>query len=415
MTKKKYPISLKEVEAEYQELSARMNYGGSRYLPRIIKKALTLEQARITLEFYNSNEDIGKILGISADEVAKDPKKYQVEAICKKLKLDKKIVENHIQYMFEVGFIFPTRRGWRFARNMMQLKDSMTNPKFDEQLGDEFFDLWEAYQKIEAYPTWYLWNYAKSIEMGPMFRIIPARKAIEKSGIPYEDIIPEENLAEILKQYSLVAVEHCPCARLVRDRACGKPTEVCLIMDRVAEHNLRRDAARVVNLEEALAIHDMACDFGAAAVIQSNEKKPTALSMVCHCHWDCCDELAPAIMLNMPLKQLFAPSCYQTAVDPDKCIGCQTCLTRCQFGAIEMKQYPGGGRQEKLKAWVNPDMCVGCGLCVIKCPADARTMTMVRTGDSIPEKPTIAAYTAAPPLKEGKHMDTGSVMIRPMF
>ena len=137
MAKKKYPISLKEVEAEYQELSARMNYGGSRYLPRIIKKALTLEQARITLEFYNSNEDIGKILAISADEVAKDPTKYQVEAICKKLKLDKKTVEDHIQYMFEVGFIFPTRRGWRFARNMMQLKDSMTNPKYDEQLGDD--------------------------------------------------------------------------------------------------------------------------------------------------------------------------------------------------------------------------------------------------------------------------------------
>jgi len=352
MAKKKYPISLKEVEAEYQELSARMNYDGSNFLPRIIKKALTLEQARVALEFYNSNEEIAAMLGIPKETVEKDPQKHQVEAITKKLKLDKETVEKHVQYMFELGFAFPTRRGWRFARNMMQLKDSMTNPKFDEQLGDEFFDLWEAFQKIEAYPTWYLWNYAKTEEFGPIFRIIPAQKALKMSGIPYEDIVPWDNLAEILKQFSIVAVEHCPCARLVRDRACHKPTELCLIMDRVAEHNLRRGAARVISVDEAVAIHDMATDFGAACVVQ---------------------------------------------------------------GAIEMKQYPGGGRQERLKAWVDPDKCVGCGLCVTTCPVEARTLTMVRIGEEIPEKPILAAYTAAPPYKEGKHLDTGSVMIRPIY
>ena len=68
MAKKKYPISLKEVEAEYQELADKMNYGGSKYLPRIIKKALTLEQAKVALEFYAPSEEIVNILGISAEE-----------------------------------------------------------------------------------------------------------------------------------------------------------------------------------------------------------------------------------------------------------------------------------------------------------------------------------------------------------
>jgi hypothetical protein len=36
MSGKKYPISTAEVEVEYQELAARMNYGGSKYLPRIM-------------------------------------------------------------------------------------------------------------------------------------------------------------------------------------------------------------------------------------------------------------------------------------------------------------------------------------------------------------------------------------------
>ena len=113
MAKKERPISLKEVEDEYQELAARMNYDGSNFLPRIIKKALTLEQARVALEFYTPNEEIASILGISVDEVTSDPRRYQVEAIVKKLKLDKKTVDKDIQYMFELGFVFPTRRGWR--------------------------------------------------------------------------------------------------------------------------------------------------------------------------------------------------------------------------------------------------------------------------------------------------------------
>ena len=53
MGKRKYPIDLKEVEAEYQELSARINYDGSKFLPRIMKKVLTLEQARLALELYS--------------------------------------------------------------------------------------------------------------------------------------------------------------------------------------------------------------------------------------------------------------------------------------------------------------------------------------------------------------------------
>lgn len=33
MAEKKYPINPAEVEIEYQELAARMNYSGSKYLP----------------------------------------------------------------------------------------------------------------------------------------------------------------------------------------------------------------------------------------------------------------------------------------------------------------------------------------------------------------------------------------------
>lgn len=411
---KKYPINPKEVEVEYQELAGRMNYDGSKYLPRILKKAFSLEQARLALDFEISSQEIASLLGISKNEVEGKAQQYQVEALSKKLNINKETVDQHIQYMFEVGFAFPTKRGWRWARTAEQAKDSQSNPKYDEQLGDEYFDLWEAFQKIEAYPTSYVQRIAAAESEGgpPRFRIIPARKSLKD----VEGIVPEDNLEEVLKLYSTIAVEHCPCKRLVRDRSCNSPTEVCLIMDRVAEHNLRRGAARIVSVEEALEIHDQAAEAGLICMPQSNEARPTRLSMICHCHWCCCDPIASTLMTGFPLDKRVAGSCYQAVVDPGKCKSCQVCVASCQFGAIEMKPQSPGEKQTKLKAWVNPDKCFGCGLCVIKCPAEARTMKMVKSGDSIPKEiqaPT--GYTEAQAYKTGKHMDTGSVMTKPSF
>lgn len=413
VVERKYPINPKEVEPEYQEIAARMNFDGSKYLPRVLKKAFTLEQARVALELYTPNEEIAATLGTSKETVESDPKKYQIEAIAKKLNLDKETVEKDITYMFELGFGFPTRRGWRFARNILQAKDSISSMKFDEQLGDEFYDLWEALMRLEVYPTYYIEGILKRTMVGPTFRIMPARKALEKSNIPYDEIIPEDNIEELLKSYSLLAVEPCPCKRWIRDRVCKSPLEVCLIFDRIAEHNLRRDAARIISVEEALAIHDMACEWGMACNPQANVAKP---AMICHCHWCCCDEFAAAIMMNFPLQEQHAQSSYRAFVDPNKCTGCQTCLQWCQFGAIEMKWYPTAVREEKLQAWVNPDKCMGCGLCVLKCPSEARTLKQVTKGEQIPKVAGGGAgFVATADYRAGKHMDTGSVLTRPFF
>ncbi len=410
MAKKKYAINPKEVEPEYQELAARMNFDGSKYLPRIIKKALTLEQANVAIELYTSPEEIASTLGISEEGVASDSQRYQVEAIAKKLNLDREMVENHIRYMFELGFAFPTRRGWRFARTYLQMKDSMTNTKYDDKLGDEFFDLWEAFQKIEGYPTFLPFMFELMEKTEPGMRLVPARKSLKNIS----NIAAGDSFEEILRLSSVVAVEHCPCKRLVRDRTCHSPTEVCIICDRLAEHNLRRGAARVISVEEAVAIHDMATEFGMLCMGQGTGAQPT---MICHCHWCCCDYIAPAIMMNFSLAKRINPSCYQAVVDPEKCTGCQICLTRCQFGAIQMKRYPREGRQERLKAWVDPEKCVGCGLCVIKCPAEARSMKQVKEGmrAKAEQVATSGTYTRQPGYKEGKHLETGSVMTRPLY
>ncbi|MFC2010009.1 ATP-binding protein [Chloroflexota bacterium] len=408
MADKKYPINTKEVEAEYQELAARMNYDGSLYLPRIFKKAFSLEQARVALEFEISPAEIAGMLGVSEEVVESDIRRYQVEAIAGKLKLDEEAVEKHIQYMFELGYAFPTRRGWRWARGVLQLRDSQSNLKYDEQLGDEYFDLWKAFERLEMYPTMSPQVFAAAEESGPRFRIMPSRRSLENIS----DIVAEDNLEEVLKQASTIAVVHCPCKRLIRDRDPDMPVEVCIICDRIAEHNIRRGSARVISVEEALVIHDMATDAGLVCLPPSNEPVP---KMICHCHWSCCGVITPVVMMGYPLNKMIASSCYQVAVDPERCNGCRLCLERCQFGAIQMKPYLKPDHEDRVSAWTDTDKCLGCGLCVTECPAGARTMVMVKTGDSIPrEGAEPISYTAEQDYRMGKHVETSSVMTRPV-
>ena len=417
LAERKYPISPKEIASEYQELAARMNFDGSVYLPRMIKAAFTLDQVKIAVEFNIEPQQIGDILGIPVEQLPKEGEgiqKAQIEAIAKKLNFDKATVEKDVTYMFELGWAFPTRRGWRWARNMMQAKDSQTNLKFDEQLGDEYYDMWYAFQKCEAYPTYYATRYDRIPERTATGRMLfPARKALEMSGIAYKDIPPLNNIEEMLKGRALLAVTNCPCANLVKDRACQKPLEMCIVMDRAAEFFLRRNNARVLTVEETLAIHDMSTEWGAVALPIS--QTPTSLgNQICHCHWCCCDAFAPRIQFNLPERNP-SRSCYQAFIDENKCIGCQTCVTRCNFMAIEMRRGAHADRQEKSKSWTDPDKCHGCGLCVMTCPAGARKLVQVREGAELPKEAAMTGYGAVTQYQDGKHLETGSVMIKPLY
>ena len=53
-----------------------------------------------------------------------------------------------------------------------------------------------------------------------------------------------------------------------------------------------------------------------------------------------------------------------SAIDPDICIGCKTCLALCPYGAISFNARKGVSE-------VNPAVCKGCGSCSAFCPSGA--------------------------------------------
>ena len=81
---------------------------------------------------------------------------------------------------------------------------------------------------------------------------------------------------------------------------------------------------------------------------------------MCSCCGDCCGILRS--LKKQPVPAAAVKSNYFAAVDADECIGCETCVDRCQMDAITM---------EDEKASINLDRCIGCGLCVTTCPTEA--------------------------------------------
>jgi Fe-S-cluster-containing hydrogenase component 2 len=58
-------------------------------------------------------------------------------------------------------------------------------------------------------------------------------------------------------------------------------------------------------------------------------------------------------------------------LEQDECVGCWTCLERCQMDALtEVGDCVA----------LNADRCIGCGLCVSTCPSGA--LTLVRKPES---------------------------------
>jgi len=62
-------------------------------------------------------------------------------------------------------------------------------------------------------------------------------------------------------------------------------------------------------------------------------------------------------------------------VDPDKCVGCLTCVRTCPFEIPRIRQDLTGVGAIIGAAYIEPALCHGCGTCTAECPAKAIQLT----------------------------------------
>jgi translation initiation factor RLI1 len=96
-----------------------------------------------------------------------------------------------------------------------------------------------------------------------------------------------------------------------------------------------------ISVEESLGyVYDM--EEQGMVHVSPNTSQVTSTCNCCPC---CCMVLHSFLNYGNVWKTL-APSRYRAVIDQEKCNGCQTCVERCHFEAVEMQKLPNSKSED---------------------------------------------------------------------
>ncbi len=319
----------------YTELVTRLKDPTSERLRRIWQKLVTPDEGQLLL-----------LLPAQPDELAQ------------KAGMDEQSAQRILQEFMARGLVIRTSKGlFCLPHDMTQLHDANL-ASADKWIDNDLLDLWVDYRDNE-------WTQKMAGGLGDSYvqllKVFPAMKAMERSP-DFGELLPEENVREMIKGIDPIAVVPCTCRRSIR--ACDLLLDACVHFNRGAEYALDRGAGRRISEEEAIAIFDQSEEEGLIHTWATGAER--RLTAICNCCRDCCDIFAIGIQVGT-VEQILEKSRFRAKLDQDSCIGCEECVDRCFFGAIEMNES---------KATIDESKCFGCGLCAIVCDPEAITMKL---------------------------------------
>jgi Na+-translocating ferredoxin:NAD+ oxidoreductase subunit B len=183
-----------------------------------------------------------------------------------------------------------------------------------------------------------------------LHRVVPVHGTVKS-----EWILPYEDVRALLLGAKTFHVGDCIC-RAQQDfvgRKCSFPVDSCLSFSSYERTPVQGDLTQ----EEALAFLDHVEELG---LVHTVSNVMEGVGYVCNCCGCCCGILRG--ITDWGIQDSVAYANYYAVIDPEKCLACGTCITRCQVGAIS---------QGDLVSEVEQARCIGCGLCVSGCPNEA--------------------------------------------
>ncbi len=225
-------------------------------------------------------------------------------------------------------------------------------------------DLWADFFRNEWAYFYFLDKAIKGKEAGrPGPMPTPSITAIEMSGITADQLLPQEDWRETLKKAK--KIHGAPCGCRIGWGTCDHPVDdVCMEPDspRMAYYAKQPDRlVRELTLEQAL---DVVRKAEASGLVHFGK---------CWCCVHDCEFLW--VMAREGRFDLVTANRFAAVVNRELCAGCQDCVERCPFNAVEMRKELGG---KKLKASINAEACKGCGVCVVGCKQKAIRYEIVR-------------------------------------
>lgn len=326
----------------YNKLAERLGLTESKLLPRIFKELATPFEARLLLALPATPGELAIKFSLNGEKTKEILDILMVKGLAIPL------VKEGVSRYFIV-------------RNALQLHDSSL--QFDS--GEKVSELWHRFRESEWYDICKEWG---ELPM-PGMRVLPFPNAVQEQA----DLVFAEDMEAVAQKAAIIAVVRCVCRTVMK--GCGHPLDVCFVFDAGAEFALRRGTGRKIGIDEAHSIFDRSAQEGLVPQAMNRAK----VAHLCFCCADCCIFFEPYAKFGY---RLIAPSRYQAVVDEGLCNGCQECVERCQFDAIDMRQTASS---RILKAFVAPEKCYGCGVCAIKCSPVAMRLKVVRPALHIPQ------------------------------
>lgn len=274
-----------------------------------------------------------------------------VSAVAERLHMNEQELAPKLEEMATKGLIFRIRKGDQTKYMASQFMLFGIWEYHVNKLDKELIQDINEYLPTFMQHSWLNWNTKQ-------LRVIPISQGIS----PEMSVCSYDIAEDIIKSQSKIVVAPCICRKEQRmiGKGCDKPLDTCMIFGTGAYYYEENGLGRPISQQEALEVLESGQKAG--LVLQpSNAQKPASMCMCCGC---CCEILKTLKKLDKPAQEV--NSNYYAYVDEAKCVACETCLDRCQIGAITIKDV----------AKVNPDYCIGCGLCVTTCETGAISLCL---------------------------------------
>ena len=319
----------------YKRLAAHLDREGGGFAPsttgadvRLLQRLFTEPEAALALHVTFGQQD--------------------AQSIARRAELLLAETEQHLAEMAQKGLLLPVYPADGPARYQIVPFGAL----WDFQVRDLTPNLLQA-----AHEYWSSQEKREGGKRQPALRTIP----VGKSLTPRTQALPYEIVGERVKDHKNIAIAPCIChasARL-QGKGCDVPEESCLTFGDFADYYIRGGRGRRIDQAE-LADWLAQADAHNLVLQPSNSRDIGSLCACCGC---CCPVLGGLKAQERPANA--AASSFIARYDADACVGCHTCLDRCQMDALS-----ANGESVTFDA----GRCIGCGLCVSTCPSGALTL-----------------------------------------